>query len=88
MVRKGLTFGQYAHYNLLSSKTHQSFSTVFYFGRFLGILAEFDEFFAVVVIAHFMPPVILSIEKLVSTYDQPSCHERETCVYWNSCNLN
>jgi hypothetical protein len=65
--RKRLTFGQYTHYNLLSSKTHHSFPTVFYFGRFLGIFAEFYKFFAVVVIAHFIPPAILSIEKLVST---------------------
>jgi hypothetical protein len=62
----GLTFGQYTHYNLLFSKTHQSFLMVFYFGRFLGIFAKFYEFFAVAVIAHFMPPEILSIEKLVS----------------------
>jgi hypothetical protein len=63
---KRLTFSQFTH-NLLSSKTHQSFPTVFYFGRFVGIFAEFYEFFAVAVIVHFMPPVILSIEKLVST---------------------
>jgi hypothetical protein len=69
VARKRLTFGQYAHYNLLSSKIHQSFSTVLIdFGRFLGIFAEFYKFFAVAVIAHFMPPAaILSIEKLVST---------------------
>jgi hypothetical protein len=42
----------YTHYNLLSSKTHQSFPTVFYFGRFFWIFAEFYEFFAVAVIAH------------------------------------
>jgi hypothetical protein len=63
VARKRLTFGQYTHYNLLSSKTHQSFSTEFYFGRFWGIL----QFFADAVIAHFMPRAILSIEKLVST---------------------
>jgi hypothetical protein len=56
---KGWTFGQHTHYNLLSSKTHQSFSTVFYFGRYLGIISEFYEFIAVAVIAHFMPPAIL-----------------------------
>jgi hypothetical protein len=55
---------------------------------FLGIFAEFYELFAVAVIAHFMPPAIMSIEKLVSTLDQPSCHERETCVYWICRNLN
>jgi hypothetical protein len=44
---KRLTFGQYTHYNLLSSKTHQSYTTVFYFGRSFSIFAEFYEFFAV-----------------------------------------
>jgi hypothetical protein len=53
VVRKRLTFGQYTHYDMISSKTHQRFQTVFYFGRFLGIFAEFYEFFAVAVIAHF-----------------------------------
>jgi hypothetical protein len=62
-----LAHRQYTHYYLLSSITHQSFSTVFYFGRFLGIFAEFYEFFGVAVIAHLMPRAILSIEQLVST---------------------
>jgi hypothetical protein len=57
---KRLTFG---HYDLLSSKTHQSFPTVFYFGRYLGIFAEFYQLFAVAVISH--APAILSIEKLI-----------------------
>jgi hypothetical protein len=53
----------------------------------LGIFAEFYEFFAVAVIAHFMPPAVVD-RKTGFNVGSTSCHEREASVYWNSRNLN
>jgi hypothetical protein len=51
MACKRLTFGQYIHYNLLSSKTHQSFPSDPYSTQYLMIFSEFCHFIAVPVVA-------------------------------------
>jgi hypothetical protein len=51
-----LTFGQHTHYNLLSSKNHQSFPSDLYSTQYLVIFSEFCRFIAVPVIA--LPPPV------------------------------
>jgi hypothetical protein len=72
---KRLTFSQYAHYNLLSSKTHQNFPSYLYSTQYLMIFSEFCCFIAIPVIA--LPPPFLLIRKLVST----GSHDREVLHY-------
>jgi hypothetical protein len=74
-------FCQYTQYNLLSSKTNQSFPSDLYSTQYLVIFSEFCCFIAVTVIV--LSPPFLPIGKLVSTLGWPGSHIGRHCIIRN-----